>query len=425
MTAEQAILGCMLNDGMVAKMAAGKLRDSDFTDPVNKLIFTAIVKDIDDGIEPDIITVARRCKSKEEYIVELSASIVTSFNHMAYIQAVLEDSAIREFHAMAPDILQEYESQSIIKKVEGVVKEVQSRTVDLIDYSVGETIARTMQMYSEREAGKVPGIDTPLSNLTYYTGGWQPGDLIIIAARPSIGKTAFALACGQEAIKTNKSVLIFSLEMSRERLMDRLLIGYSECDPMRYKTGKLNPVEKQNIRRVSEQLKECNLFIVDRGAMGLSDIEAFATERRRENKCDLIIIDYLQLMKTKHERNKTRDGELSEVSRGLKLMAKELSVPVIALSQLNREVEKRADKKPMLADLRESGAIEQDADLVLLLYRAAFYGIETIEIGNNTESSAGIGELIIAKHRNGETGTEYFRHNGSLTRIYSYNTAGL
>jgi len=347
------------------------------------------------------------------------------FEILSTAQAILEESAVRDLHALAPDIMIDYESAPIIEKAEKTIRDIQSRTVDLIDYSVGETLSRTMQMYSEREAGRVPGIDTPLNQLTYFTGGWQPGDLIILAARPSIGKTAFALACAVEALKTGKSILIFSLEMSRERLMDRLLIGYSDCDPMRYKTGKLNPLEKQNIRSVSEKLQQCNLFIVDKGAMGLSDIEAYATARHREGKCDIIIIDYLQLMKTRHEKNKTRDGELSEVSRGLKLMAKELNVPVIALSQLNREVEKRSDKKPMLADLRESGAIEQDADLVLLLYRAAFYGIETIEVGNNTESSIGIGELIIAKHRNGETGTEYFRHNGSLTRIYSYNTAGL
>jgi replicative DNA helicase len=208
--------------------------------------------------------------------------------------------------------------------------------------------------------------------------------------------------------------------MARERLMDRIIVGYSGVDAIRYKLGKLDERERGLVYDVADGLKSKHIIINDRGSISLTEIEAFATARRKEKKCDLIIVDYLQLMKVRSDRNKTRDGELSEISRGLKMLARDLNVPVIALSQLNRQVEQRGNKKPMLSDLRESGAIEQDADIVLLLYRAAYYGEkETIVDGRNV-SAVGVGEVIIAKHRNGNVGSEFFSHNESMTRITEY-----
>jgi replicative DNA helicase len=274
----------------------------------------------------------------------------------------------------------------------------------------------------ERVVGKNPGITTPVPKLTSYTGGWQPSDLIIIAARPSMGKTAFALACVQKAVEEDKAVVFFSLEMARERLMDRLIVGHADVDARNYKFGKLSEEDRVKVYNSAEYFKTRQITINDRGSIGLAEIEAFATAKKKEGKCDIIIVDYIQLMKVRHDKNKTRDGELSEISRGMKLMARDMNIPVIVLSQLNRQVEQRANKRPMISDLRESGAIEQDADIILLLYRAAYYNEEIIEVKGEKVASKGIGEVTIGKHRNGEIGTEYFAHNDSMTRIYPYRS---
>lgn len=420
MTAEEAILSCMLNDEVAAREGVSRLEASDFTSPERKKIFEAISKNIDDGIVPDLITVSRHCKNERLYITEISSMVASTANYQEYLRAVLEDASIRNIHLTGLRIQEVQDIEEITTTLTDQVGKIHNRLQNSDDYSASVTVNRTLKALDQRLAGQKPGLPSPIPTLTAYTGGWQPSDLIIIAARPSIGKTAFALACAQKALQDQVAVVFFSLEMSRERIMDRLLIGRAGVDALRYRIGKLTEDEMLRINSAAGYYADQRLWIRDSGNIGLGEVEAFCMEKKREGNCGLVIIDYLQLMKTRQQKNRTRDADLAELSRGLKLLAKELDVPVMVLSQLNREVEKRGNKRPVLSDLRESGAIEQDADLVLMLYRAAYYNEQYVNIGHQEVSSVGIGEVSIVKHRNGETGTLYWTHNDSLTRISGY-----
>ncbi len=422
MTPHQAILSCMLNDVVIAKEAVSRLVVDDFIEDNDRRVFKAIAKNISDGVVPELITVTRHCKDLAAYVAELSSSISSTANYQEYIAILIEEGSVRRFQAGAPQLLSMDSTEEIIGFLSTEIEAAEGRLAGVEDYSTAKTVNKSLVALEERVIGKNPGIDTPLPALTTNTGGWQPSDLVILAARPSMGKTAFALACVMSAVKEGKSVIMFSLEMARERIMDRLIVGLSGVDATRYKLGKIDEAERQRVYDAAESLKGMNIIINDRGSIGLTEIEAFATARKKEGRCDMVIVDYIQLMKTRQDKNKTRDGELSEISRGLKLMARDLSVPVIVLSQLNRQVEQRSSKRPMLSDLRESGAIEQDADIVLMLYRAAYYGEREVTVDGRNYPSDGIGEIIIAKHRNGSVGTEFFAHNDSMTRIGEFKT---
>lgn len=417
---EQAILSCMLNDEIASREGASRLRASDFTSPENKRVFEAICKNLTDGIRPDLITVTRICKQDAIYITDLSSMVSSTANYQEYLIAVIEESSLRKVHIAGLKIQAFRDVQEIDSVLTGELTEIRNRLQASDDYSSRATAELSMCALDERAAGRKPGLITPISMLTSYTGGWQQSDMVIIAARPSIGKTAFALACAAKALEQGKAVIFFSLEMSRARLLDRLIIGRSGVDALGYRTGRLSDDEFLRAQRAAGYYADCRLWINDKGSIGLGEIEAFCLTKKKEDNCDLVIVDYLQLMKTRSQKNRTRDGDLAELSRGLKLLAKDLDVPVIVLSQLNREVEKRGNKRPVLSDLRESGAIEQDADLVIMLYRAAYYGEQYVNVGHEEISAQGIGELSISKHRNGETGTIFWTHNDSLTRIGNY-----
>lgn len=423
MTTEEAILSCMLTDEIAAREAVARLTVDDFVVNSHKIIFNAILQNINDGIIPDLITVTSNARHEALLITELSSMIVSTANYREYIDILIEDSSLRKIQSVCTDMAMEPDVNTAMEKLTDEIGQVKNRMITGIDYSARATVELTLKAIDDRMLGKRPGIDTPLKKLTVITGGWQQSDLIILAARPSVGKTAFAISCMDMALSKGKSVVFFSLEMSRERIMDRLIIGRSKVDAYNYRTGKLTNDEILKVQNAAGYYSEVRAWINDKGIIGINDVEAFSIARKREGLCDMIIIDYLQLMQTRKEKNRTRDGELSELTRSLKLLAKELDVPIIVLSQLNREVEKRSNKRPCLADLRESGAIEQDADLVLMLYRGALYGEQFITIGNEEISTVGLGEITIAKHRNGEVGTEYFSHNDSLTRIGSWPTS--
>ena len=420
MTAEEAILACMLTDEIAAREGSSRLMASDFVLPAHIRIFTAICEDILAGILPDIVTVTRRCKQDAVQIMDLSSSISSTANYKEYIQAVIEESSLRKLKAMGVDLQNSIDINQAADDVAHELTGIHNRMLAADDYSARASVELAIKSFMDRAAGTNPGIDTPVHKLTTITGGWQSSDLIIIAARPSIGKTAFAIACMNTAISQSKSVIFFSLEMSRERIMDRMIIGRAGVDALYYRAGSLPDESYMRVKEAAAYYREAPLWIYDKGMVGIGEVEAFCLTKKKEGQCDMVIIDYIQLMQTRQIKGRTRDGELAELSRSLKMLAKELNVPVIVLSQLNREVEKRSNKRPILADLRESGAIEQDADIVLMLYRAAYYGEQSVKIGNGEISSLGIGEVIIAKHRNGETGIEYWTHNDSLTRIGGY-----
>lgn len=420
MNAEEAILSCMLNDEIAAREGASRLLATDFTTAERIKIFEAICQNLTDGLVPDLITVSRICKQERLYITDLSSRVSSTANYREYINAVIEDASLRFIQMSCLKSQASKDVEEITSALGRDINTIRNRLIATDDYSATATVTKTLEALDQRILGKKPGIITPVSKLTNITGGWQASDMVIIAARPSIGKTAFALACASKALEQGKAVIYFSLEMSRERLMDRLLIGRADVDALYYRSGKLQDKDILKVQQAGGYFADSRLWINDKGSIGLGEVEAFCLAKKKEGDCDLVIIDYLQLMKTRQVKGRTRDSELAELSRGLKMMAKDLDVPVIVLSQLNREVEKRGNKRPILADLRESGAIEQDADIVIMLYRAAYYGEQYVKIGNEEISSLGLGELILAKHRNGETGTEYWTHNDSLTRIGGY-----
>ena len=420
MTTEEAILSCMLNDEVAAREGVARLTDDDFVTQFGKDVFNATAKNISEGIVPDLITVSRHCRHHAVGVTELSGMVSSTANYKEYIDILIEDSSLRRLQGVCADVAAEPDINRAIERLTTETGIVKNRMGTGVDYSAKSAVESTLKAMDDRILGKRPGIDTPLKRLTVITGGWQPSNLIVIAARPSVGKTAFAISCADMAIKAGKAVLFFSLEMARELIMDRLIMGRSGIDAYNYRTGKMSNEDVMKAQTAAGYYADAKIWINDKGIIGLNDIEAFSLSKKQDGLCDMVVIDYLQLMKTRQEKGRTRDGELSELTRGLKLLSKELDVPVILLSQLNRELEKRANKRPCLADLRESGAIEQDADIVLMLYRGALYGEPFVTIGNEQISTMGLGEVTIAKHRNGQTGTEYFSHNDSLTRIGSW-----
>ena len=272
----------------------------------------------------------------------------------------------------------------------------------------------------ENNRNGITGIPTGLRELDRLTAGWQQGDLNIIAARPSVGKTAFALHLALAAGRAGKHVLVNSLEMQGERLGDRWLCAQAaNVDAGHLKTGLLDAGERQQALEAARLLSALPVYVDDNPKMSMDHIRSSALLQKSKGRCDLLIIDYLQLCEMKSgQKNRNREQEVAEASRKAKLIAKELDIPVILLCQLNRECEMRADKRPALSDLRESGAIEQDADVVMLLYRPALYGLPSER--RSKFPSEGLGMVILAKHRNGETGDVYFGHNPAMTKIGEY-----
>ena len=286
-----------------------------------------------------------------------------------------------------------------------------------------ETLMADTMEEAERRIAKsvngVTGIPTGLTELDKKTGGLQDNDLIVIAARPSVGKTAFALHLARHAALAGNAVAVYSLEMQGERLGHRWLMAACNINPYRWRNGIPNPQEVAEARTTASGLAQLPIYVDDSSSVSMDHIRSSARLLKSRKQCDMIIIDYLQLcdMSTK-QVNRNREQEVAQATRKAKLLAKELHIPVVLLSQLNRESENRPGGRPELAHLRESGAIEQDADIVILLYRPAMLHIPTDrESGYPTE---GLGVAIVAKQRNGETGNVYFGHNQSITKFYDY-----
>ena len=291
--------------------------------------------------------------------------------------------------------------------------------------NMDELMLDTLKQMDARVANNrngITGVPTGLHDLDMMTAGLQPGDLNVIAARPSVGKTAFALHLALMAGRAGKHVLVNSLEMQGERLGDRWLCARSaNIDAGHLKTGLLSADEQRQALDAARELARLPIYVDDNPKMSMDHIRSSALLQKSKGRCDMLIIDYLQLCDMKSEqKNRNREQEVAEASRKAKMLAKELNIPVILLCQLNRECEMRGDKRPALSDLRESGAIEQDADVVMLLYRPALYGLPVER--KSKLSSEGLGVVIVAKNRNGDIGDVYFSHNSSLTKIWNYES---
>ena len=412
MEAEQSVIGSMIMSRDAIIEASEIITGADFYQQQYGIVFEAMVELHDEGKAVDLVTLQERLKEKDlppeissmEFVRDLLSAVPTSANVKYYAEIVAEKAMLRKLIKTTEEIsnacyLGKEKTQDILevteKKIFDLVQNRGSQEYVPIRQVVLNAIEKIEK--ASRNQGSVTGIPTGFIDLDYKTSGFQPSDLILVAARPSMGKTAFVLNIAQYmAFHNNVTVAIFSLEMSKEQLVNRLLALESKVDSQNIRTGNLEDEEWAKLIEGANVIGNSNLIIDDKPGISISELRSKCRKYKMEHNLGIIFIDYLQLM-TGSGRSESRQQEISDISRSLKALARELNVPVVALSQLSRAVEQRPDHRPMLSDLRESGAIEQDADVVMFIYRDDYY--------NKDSENKNIAEIIIAKQRNGPIGT--------------------
>ena len=410
--AEQSVIGSMIMDKDAILVASEVINSSDFYEQQHGILFDTMLDLFNEGKPVDLVTLQNRLKEKDvppqlsslEFIRDLVSSVPTSANVKYYAQIVRDKSVLRRLIKVAEETANEcyLDKENLDVILEKTEKEVfnisQNRgTKDFTD--IKDIVLRSIDSIeaASKNKGSVTGIATGFYDLDYKTAGLQPSDLILIAASPSMGKTAFALNIAEYvALRSNITTAVFSLEMSQDQLAKRLLAMNSKVDSQNIRTGNLSSDEWASLMEGARVIGNSGLVIDDTSSISISELRSKCRKLKLERNLGLVIIDYLQLM-SGSRRAESRQQEISEISRSLKALAREINVPVIALSQLSRAVEQRPDKRPMLSDLRESGAIEQDADVVMFIYRDDYYHLDSQE--------PGVTEIIIGKQRNGPTGT--------------------
>ena len=423
--AEQAIIGSMLTDRDAVISAIEILKEEDFYREDNKAIYSAILNLYNRAEPIDIITVKAELESMGkfeqvgglEYLAELPEKVPTTANAMKYIKIVEEKSTLRRLIKTANEIIElgyspTEEVEDIMegaeKKIFNIMQEKNQKGYTPIKDVLVESFTQLEELYNRKQ--HITGVPSGFVELDYRTAGFHGSELILIAARPAMGKTAFALNIATNAsVKAGVPVAIFSLEMSKEQLVNRILCSEAMVDSNKVRTGKLEEDDWTKLAGAIGPLSEANIYIDDTPGINIMEIRAKCRKLKLEKNIGMVVIDYLQLIQGSGRRGGSREQEISEISRSLKILAKELNVPVIALSQLSRAAEQRPDHRPMLSDLRESGAIEQDADIVMFLYRDDYY--------NQDSEKKDIAEVIIAKHRGGSTGTVELLWLGSYTKF--------
>ena len=393
-------------------VASGLLRKEDFYGKQYGVVFEAMTELNDEGKPVDLITLQNRLREKDvppevsslEFVRDLITAVPTSANVKYYANIVAEKATLRKLIRLNEEIANTCYAGK--ESLEYILEDTEKKIFELLqkrnssDYvPIREVVMNAMNRIeaASRNKGVVTGIPTGFIDLDYRTAGMQPSDLILVAARPSMGKTAFVLNIAQYvAFKQNETVAIFSLEMSKEQLVNRLFSLESKVDSQHIRTGNLTDPEWEKLIESAGIIGKSKLIIDDTPGISISELRSKCRKYKLEHGLKMIIIDYLQLM-SGSGRTDSRQQEISDISRSLKALARELSVPVMALSQLSRAVEQRPDHRPMLSDLRESGAIEQDADVVMFIYRDDYYNKDT--------ELKGVAEIIIAKQRNGPIGT--------------------
>ncbi|MFA7412262.1 MAG: replicative DNA helicase [Tissierellaceae bacterium] len=409
--AEQSVLGSMILNKEAINSALEIIRPDDFYKEANREIFEAIIVLFNKNEPVDLITLSEELKRRGTlentggvtYLANLSSGVATTANVRYYCKIVEEKSILRRLIISCDEVmLKSYEdSEEVNAIIEGAEKSIfditQGRHREGF-FPLNEVLLKSFSQIEERAAnqGALTGVTTGFVDLDHKLSGLQKSDLVLLAARPSMGKTALALNIATNAaLKGNARVAMFSLEMSKEQLVQRMISATAHVDLQKIISGRLSEDEWVQVISSMGPLSKAEIFIDDTAGISLMEMKAKSRRLKIEKGLDLILIDYLQLMQMEG-RTENRQQEISAISRGLKALAKEMECPVVALSQLSRAPELRADHRPILSDLRESGAIEQDADVVLFLYRDDYY--------NEDSEKKNIGELIIAKHRNGPTG---------------------
>ena len=425
--AEQAVLGAMLIKKEAIAEVSQILRPEDFYRDAHKIVYEAMLTLFNKNEPADIVTVSDYLNNENlmekvggvTFITALANTVPTAANVTYHAKIVREKADLRNLINTATDIAgMAYESSDdvadVIDKSEKMIMEVANRQnvsafTPMRDI-VMETFDKINVLYESK--GGLTGIPCGFTDLDKLTSGLQPSDLILVAARPSMGKTAFTLNIGAHvALKEHKNVAFFSLEMSKQQLVQRMLCSEGGIDSQKLRKGELDKTDWSKLVNVANKVAEAPLYIDDTAGITVMELRSKARRLKAEKGLDLIIIDYLQLMQGRTGKGATdnRQQEISEISRSLKAVARELNVPVIALSQLSRSVESRQIKRPMLSDLRESGSLEQDADIVMFLYREDYYDPETV--------NKNITEVIVAKHRNGPVDTVKMFFKKEFTRF--------
>ena len=422
--AEQAVLGSMLTDKEAVNAAIESLKEDAFYRDDNRIIFQAIVNLYSKSEPIDIITLKDELESMDkfeqvggyEYLASLPDKVPTTANVQKYIKIVEEKSILRNLIKTANEIIEL--GYDPTKDVEDIMDGAEKKIFDIMQSKnqkgytpikdvLVESFTKLEELYNRKQ--HITGVPTGFAELDYKTAGLHGSELILVAARPAMGKTAFALNLATNAaLRGNAPVAIFSLEMSKDQLVNRILCSEAMVDSNKVRTGKLDEDDWVKLAGAIGPLSEAEMYIDDTPGISVMEIRTKCRKLKMEKNIGLVVIDYLQLVQG-NKRTASREQEISEISRSLKILAKEINVPVIALSQLSIAVEQRPDHRPMLSDLRESGAIEQDADIVMFLYRDDYY--------NKESEKKDIAEVIIAKQRGGQTGTVELLWMGNYTKF--------
>lgn len=434
---EQSVIGTLIMEPDRLTEVVGMLSPESFCDGRNSFIYQTLIEMFDQNTPVDLYNVGKRCdgsslfggRTGTLYASECTCKVGSGVNLLFQAQIIQQRYIARllmyagsKISTLAGDDTKDVadvldESNKLIDKINAL------SCGSSAGQSLRDSLTESLKLAEQRQAaylGGLPtGIPTGISDLNRLTGGWRGSQLIILAARPAMGKTALMLHFAKSAALNGTPVCIFSLEMSHVSLSDRLLLSECEVEVNRFRNGDLSGDDWRQLNEASAQLEKLPIHVDDNAVVSMRYIKTRCHILKKQGKCGLIMIDYLQLADTStKERNRNREQEIAQASRQAKIIAKELDVPVVLLSQLSRECEKRADKQPQLSDLRESGAIEQDADVVGFIFRPAYYGldkIETLKYGNI--STSGLGIINIAKQRDGATGLVAFSHNPSMTKI--------
>ncbi len=422
--AEQSVIGSMIIDKYAISKVLEGLEEEDFYRDGHKVIYKTILEMFRNDIAVDLLTLLEYLKSTDmleraggvTYITELSSSVPTTANLSAYIKIVSDKSTLRKLIKASTTIIEEsYTNQSQVedvvdiaeKKIFNIAEKRTTKDFEPLSDVLERGFAQIEKLFNNK--GETTGVSSGFTDLDAKTSGFQSGDMILIAARPSMGKTTFALNIAEHAaLRDHRSVVIFSLEMSKEQLAYKLLCSEANVDMLKLRTGTLEDKDWENIAMAAGPLSKAKIYIDDTAGVTVMEMRSKCRRLKIEYGIDLIVIDYLQLM-SGGAGSDNRQQEVSEISRSIKALAKEMECPVIALSQLSRAPEQRADHRPMLSDLRESGSIEQDADIVMFLYRDEYYNKET--------EDKNIGECIIAKQRNGPVGTAKLAWLGQFSKF--------
>ena len=434
---EQSLIGGLLLDNGAWDKIGDMVGESDFYRDDHRRIFTHIRKLLEMGRPADVVTVFESIEKSNEveqagglaYLAEIANNTPSAANIRRYAEIVHERAVLRKLITVGDDIAANALNPAG-RDVKQLLDEAEARVFEIAESGakstqgfvaiptvLGEVVDRIQALYDRDSPSDITGVATGFIDLDQKTSGLQPGDMIVVAGRPSMGKTAFALNIAEHVgVEQKLPVAIFSLEMSGPQLAMRFLSSVGRLDQQKLRTGKLGDEEWDKMTVALGKLHDAPIHIDDTGAINVIDLRARARRLHRQfGRLGLIVIDYIQLM-TSTRNGENRATEISDISRAIKSLAKELQVPIIALSQLSRKVEERTDKRPLMSDLRESGAIEQDADIILMMYREEYYKQDTPE--------KGVAEVIIGKHRNGPTGVVKLTFIGEYTKFVNAATAG-